>query len=174
MPIQENAADFRLISNNVANVFRNEIRERNRFLRGLTSWVGFRATTVWFDAPERAAGKSKYSLAKMLRLALIGIVSFSTAPLRFGIYAGILIGFLSTAYGVYAIAIYFFTDKAVPGWTSLLVLVAFISALQFALIGILGQYVGVIYEETKKRPIYIVSSIVKGSNDTFKPSDVRR
>ncbi|MEW5705262.1 MAG: glycosyltransferase family 2 protein [Actinomycetota bacterium] len=161
VPIYRDAADFRLISRKVADVFRKEIRERNRFLRGLTSWVGFNSTGIEFDVQRRAAGKSKFSPPKMLKLASAGGTSFSTIPLKIGIYVGLLFAFLSVLYAFYAIYIYLFTDGAVPGWTSIVVSIMFISAFQFMLIGILGLYIGHMFEEVKGRPIYIVRSVVR-------------
>lgn len=156
VPIRENAADFRLLDRRVVDVFKNDLREKHRFLRGLVSWVGFRSAGVEFQVQPRAAGRTKYTVSKMAYLALSSLVSFSTTPLRLGIYLGLLFGLGSLAYGIYAVYIALCTDRAVPGWASLLALVAFLGALQFMLIGLLGEYIGSIFEEVKNRPIYLV------------------
>ncbi len=156
--IDANAADFRLLDRKVVNVFKMDIRERTRFLRGLTAWVGFRTCSVAYNAEKRHAGSSKYSLRKMLLLAVDGICSFSALPL----YAGVVIGFLLSIagffYAVFAVVEKYMYNKNVPGWTSLVILITIIGGIQLILMGILGIYIGKIYEETKQRPIYLVRS----------------
>jgi glycosyltransferase involved in cell wall biosynthesis len=113
---------------------------------------------VHYDVDERVAGKSKYSFRRMAMFAVTGITSFSMLPLRLSLAAGFLGALACVAYGVYAIAVRLFTDTAMPGWASLVVLLSFINALQLIFIGLLGEYIGKIFEEVKQRPIYIVSS----------------
>ena len=151
------AADYRLISEKVVSVFREDIRERNRFLRGLMDWVGFRQVTVEYIAERRFAGKSKYSWAKMFTFAATGFTSFSVIPLRLSLLAGIVVAFLALCYGMYAIGMKVFTNATIPGWTSLAVVITFINAVQLIFIGVLGEYIGNIFEEVKNRPIYIVA-----------------
>lgn len=159
IPINQDAADFRLVSRRVAAVFQKDIRERDRFLRGLTSWVGFRSIAVDYTPQPRAAGKSKYSFKKMWRLATSGLLSFSTIPLKLGIYLGVAMGTVSLAYGAYALIMYFLTDRAVTGWTSLVIFISAISSLLFVLLGLIGVYIGRIFEEIKHRPLYIIRDI---------------
>lgn len=159
VPIHENAADFRLISRKVLDVFQQDLRERTRFLRGLVSWVGFRSIAVPFVASERAMGVTKYSLRKMLRLAEEGLTSFSTAPLKAGLMLGGLFGIVSIGYGMHALYSALFTDRVVPGWASLFILLCFLSAIHFTLIGLLGTYLGHVFQEIKRRPVYIVEAV---------------
>lgn len=159
VPIHENAADFRLLSRKVLEVFRRDIGERSRFLRGLVSWVGFRSTGVEFVAPQRLVGETKYSLRKMLRLAEDGLTSFSTAPLKAGLLLGGLFGVVSIGYGTHALYVALFTENAVPGWASLFILLCFLSAIHFTLIGLLGTYLGHVFQEIKRRPVYIVDYV---------------
>jgi glycosyltransferase involved in cell wall biosynthesis len=154
--ITPNVADFRLISQRVATVVREGVRERNLFLRGIFSWVGFQQCYVEYSAAERAAGSSKYSLSRMMRLALTGILSFSTRPLQLSIYVGMgmaLVGFLI---GIIAIIEYFAAADVPSGFTTLVTLLVMFSGVQLVFMGILGIYVGAIYEEVKGRPHYVV------------------
>lgn len=165
VPINESAADFRLISRRVLKVFQNEIRERNLFLRGLFSWIGFRNTGVPFTAGLRAAGKSKYSLARMVQFGTSGIVSFSKKPLQ----ATILFGFLFAAFAlVYALITFvqFFYYRSFPsGWTTLTILISLFSGVQLIFLGILGEYIGAIFDEVKRRPHYLIEDKVNFSGD---------
>lgn len=156
VPIHENAADFRLVSRRVADVIRRDIRERNMFLRGLFSWVGFNQKAVEFNAAARAGGASKYTLARMLGLATAAILSFSTKPLQVGIVAGLTVAALSVLLMAFTLVEYF-VDKSIPsGWTTLAMLILIFSSVQLFVMGILGAYIGGIYEEVKQRPHYIV------------------
>jgi glycosyltransferase involved in cell wall biosynthesis len=151
-----NAADFRLISCRVARVLSLDFRERNMFLRGIFSWIGFSQASIEYNAKKRVGGHSKYSYAKMLHLATSGILSFSTKPLQLGIMVG---GFFSVS--AFTMAIWsvaeFFLDKSIPsGWTTLIVLLLLFSGIQLIVLGIMGTYIGGIYEEVKGRPRYII------------------
>ena len=158
--ISENAADFRLISRRVANVLRKEIRERNMFLRGLFSWMGFNQTSVKFVAAPRAAGHSKYSMSRMLSLATAAILSFSTKPLQMSIFVGLGFAGLSFVLGIFTVVAYF-RDREIPsGWTTIVTLLLLFSGIQLIVLGILGAYVGGIYEEVKARPHYIVDEAI--------------
>ncbi|MFA5145952.1 MAG: glycosyltransferase family 2 protein [Candidatus Omnitrophota bacterium] len=152
-------ADFRLMDKKVIRSFRT-IRERSRFIRGLVKWVGFKQIGVEYVAPARYSGNSKYSIRKMMRLAVDGITSFSWFPLQVATYFGLLVSFFSFAYTLYAIFIRLFTSKAVPGWSSLLIAVTFIGGVQLVFLGIIGEYIGRIFEEVKGRPIYIVNEAI--------------
>lgn len=154
--INENAADFRLVSRRVAKLLRTQIRERNMFLRGLFSWIGFNQTCVEYVVEKRAAGQSKYSFTMMINLAVAGILSFSTKPLKLSIFIGM--GFAAMSFILGAITIVeYFIDKTIPsGWTTIVALLLLFSGVQMIFMGVLGAYIGGIYEEIKARPHYIV------------------
>jgi dolichol-phosphate mannosyltransferase len=157
MPLD--AGDFRLVDRRAVDAFRS-MRERARYVRGMFSWVGFRQIGVPYERPERFAGKPKYSYSKSLTLAVDGLVSFSNAPLRLALIAGFVFSSLSFLVGVFAIVAKLAGAFVVPGWTSILVAVSFIGGIQLTLMGMLGLYVGRIYEEVKARPIYVVRETV--------------
>jgi dolichol-phosphate mannosyltransferase len=151
--------DFRLMSRKVVVALR-ELREVHRFVRGMVAWVGFRQTAVFYDRPGRFAGETKYPFRKMLRFAIDGITSFSILPLRFATYLGMLISVASIGVAVWALVVKFVFHSVVPGWTALTVLIALLAAVQLLMIGILGEYVGRIYEQVKSRPLYVVGERV--------------
>jgi dolichol-phosphate mannosyltransferase len=153
------AGDFRLMSRRVIVALR-ELREAHRFVRGMVAWVGFRQIDVPYDRPGRFAGETKYPLRRMLRFALDGITSFSVLPLRFSTYLGIAMNLASLGVILWALLSKFVFERTVPGWTFIVVMVAIFSGVQLLMIGILGEYVGRIYEEVKRRPLYIVADTV--------------
>ena len=150
-------ADFRLLDRKVISAF-SEIRERNRFLRGLTFWVGYRRKEIKYTAQKRHSGSTKYNWSRMISFAIDGITSFSTVPLLFSIFIGFMMAGAGFLYGCYAIYARFFTDWTIPGWSSLMIFTSTIGGLQLILLGVLGVYIGKIYEETKQRPIYLVQT----------------
>jgi len=150
--------DFRLMSRKVVLILR-QLRETHRFVRGVVAWIGFKQTAVLYARPGRAAGDTKYPFRKMLRFAIDGITSFSILPLRFATYLGILISFFAGVIAVWAI-IAKLTSHTVEGWTATVVLVSFFAGVQLLMTGILGEYVGRIYEQVKQRPLYVVSDRV--------------
>jgi polyisoprenyl-phosphate glycosyltransferase len=154
------AADFRLISRKVATVFQEGIREQNQFLRGLFQWVGFRSAQVPFASPPRVAGRTKYRPLALLAFSIVGLTSFSKLPLRFSILAGFLLSSFSLLYGIWLLFIYFTAGHLPPGYTSLILMVLFLGGLQLTVLGILGEYVGSIFDEVKRRPLYVVDEIV--------------
>lgn len=156
VPINPNAADFRLISNRVARALTVGFKERNMFLRGLFSWIGFSQTGVTFIAEKRFAGESKYSLSRMAKLAMAGILSFSTKPLQLSIFVGASFALLAFLLIIVSVAKYFIVQSIPDGWTTLVVLLLLFSGIQLIVLGIMGAYVGGIYEEVKGRPRYIV------------------
>jgi glycosyltransferase involved in cell wall biosynthesis len=164
VPVQRNAADFRLISGRVARTLR-EIRERGVFLRGILSWVGFNQAAVEYTPAPRAAGRSKYSLSRMMALATVGILSFSTKPLRMGIFVGFAFALLGFAYGLVTV-IGYYTDPHTPrGYATIVTLLLLFSGVQLVFMGILGAYVGAIYDEVKRRPHYIVDESINIGSD---------
>jgi len=156
VPINPNAADFRLISGRVAKALSGGFRERNMFLRGLFTWIGFNQTGVEYTAEKRFAGQSKYSLSRMVKLAMAGILSFSTKPLQVSIFVGASFALLAFFLILYSVGKYFLVQSIPDGWTTLVVLLLLFSGIQLIVLGIMGAYVGGIYEEVKGRPHYIV------------------
>jgi len=160
VPINANAADFRLISSRVASSLSADFQERNMFLRGLFSWMGFTQASVEYVAEPRFAGQSKYSFSRMLQLAVAGILSFSTKPLHTSIFVGVGFAVLAFAYMLISVIIYF-VDQSIPsGWTTLVALLLLFSGIQLIVLGIMGAYIGGIYEEVKGRPRYIIEEVI--------------
>ncbi len=151
--------DFRLMSRKVVVALR-ELRETHRFVRGMVAWVGFKQTEVLYDRPGRFAGETKYPLRKMVRFALDGITSFSVLPLRFSTYLGMLMSIASVGVIVWALLSKFVYHHVVEGWTGLIIVVAVFASVQLLMIGILGEYIGRVYEEVKRRPLYLVGDTV--------------
>jgi dolichol-phosphate mannosyltransferase len=147
--------DFRLMSRRVVIALRS-LRESHRFVRGLVSWVGFKQTAVLYDRPGRFAGETKYPLRKMIRFAIDGITSFSILPLRFSTYLGVVTSIGSVVLALWALVAHLFFNATVPGWTATVVIITLLASVQLLMIGILGEYVGRIYEEIKRRPLYVV------------------
>lgn len=164
IPIPIDTGDFRLISRRVAQTL-SDMPERDRFVRGMTSWVGFRQTALPYKRAARHAGETKYTLLKMMRLATDGIMSFSTKPLQISIALGLLCAGIATCGIAYALFMRLFTDIWVQGWTALMIAVLFLGGIQLITIGILGGYVGRIYLESKRRPLYVVSALVGFNRD---------
>ncbi|MCO7175989.1 glycosyltransferase family 2 protein [Sporolactobacillus kofuensis] len=147
--------DFRLIDRRVCNEMKR-IPEKNRFMRGLVSWVGFNQTAIEYVRDERLAGETKYPLKKMLKLSIDGLTSFSYKPLKIATYSGALLSIAGFVYMIVALALRFFTSSTVPGWTSLIVIQLLFSGFTLFILGVIGEYIGRIYDETKDRPLYIV------------------
>jgi len=155
VPIPLDTGDFRLMDEKVVLALRN-MREKHRMLRAMTSWVGFRQAAVPYERAERFAGTSKYPLRKMLVLALDGIVSFSTIPLKFVTLIGLMFSALSVVGMLYAVALRLLTSNWVPGWTLIFISLLLIGGMQFIFLGIIGEYIGRIYSEAKNRPLFFV------------------
>jgi glycosyltransferase involved in cell wall biosynthesis len=166
--IPVDTGDFRLMDRRVVNVLK-AARERHRFLRGMVSWAGFDQTGVEYDREERLSGRTKYPVSKMLRFAIDGITSFSDVPLRFASYLGFTV---STAAFIYAIVIVIFkafhlgTPEYARGWASTMVVILFLGGVQLIGIGILGEYLGRIYDEVKARPLYLIADIERSAQST--------
>ena len=155
--IEEGSADFRLISRKCIDVFKNSIREQNQFLRGLFRWVGFEQCTCEFVSGKRHRGKSKYTTRRMLSFAINGIVSFSKMPLVISAIIGLIIASLGFVYGAYTIVASLIVSQRIPsGWPSTISLIAFLGGLQLSALGVIGRYIGEIFDEVKRRPMYIV------------------
>jgi polyisoprenyl-phosphate glycosyltransferase len=147
--------DFRLVDRKALDAFL-QMREHNRYVRGMFSWIGFRQGAVPYDREPRHAGTTKYPLRKMIKFAADALVGFSTAPLRFALVGGFIIAVLAVGYGVAAIALKLAGLPYVPGYASLLVTIAFLSGVQLMVMGMVGQYVARVYDETRGRPLYLV------------------
>jgi glycosyltransferase involved in cell wall biosynthesis len=158
------AADFCLITARVRQALR-DMPERHRFLRGMISWVGFRRVLVPYEAPPRAAGKTKYSLVKMMALALDAVFSFSAEPLRLALRAGVAIAVLGFVYLAWTLIYGYLIHGLVPGYASLIGVVLILGGFQLAFIGLIGQYLARVFEEVKSRPVYLLKQ---------RPADGRR
>ena len=153
--IPQNVGDFRLLDRKVVDALK-KLPERNRFVRGLVSWVGFRQTDLLYERDARYAGETKYPFLKMLEFALDGITSFSAIPLRLATWMGLLCSFASFLFILWVIGAKLFTDRTVLGWASLMGAVLLIGGVQLFTIGILGEYIGRIFDEAKQRPLYLI------------------
>ena len=154
------AADFCLLSKQVYTQLSN-MKEHHRFLRGLVCWVGFKRTFIEYQAPERLAGESKYSLVKMIRLATDAIFSFSSTPLLIATRLGLMLILLGFLYALRNVYIYFHSEEVVTGWASTICVIIIIGGFQLLFLGLIGQYISRIFEEVKRRPNYIVREIVE-------------
>jgi len=159
--IPVDTGDFRLMSRRVVEALRRS-PERHRFLRGMVSWVGFNQTSVEYDRDVRNAGTTKYPLPTMLRFAIDGITSFSDIPLRFASYLGFAVSAIAFVYALVVISFKLFSLKPpayTPGWASTIVAVLFLGGVQLMSLGILGEYLGRVYDEVKGRPLYLISDV---------------
>jgi glycosyltransferase involved in cell wall biosynthesis len=153
--IPENVGDFRLMDRVVVDALKR-LPERQRFMKGLFAWVGFRTVTIDYKRPERAAGQSKFSGFALLNFAMEGFTSFSTAPLKVSTYLGAASALATFAYAVFIVIRTLIFGIGVPGYASLLVAILFFGSVQLVSIGLLGEYIGRIYLETKQRPTYLI------------------
>lgn len=154
--IQEGGSDFRLMDKVVVKAFRR-YREHARFIRGMIGAMGFRQTQIEFVAPKRFAGVSKFSPKKMLKLAIDGVMAYSILPLRLGLYIGTLCGILSVLLIIHVLVSKFILDDAVAGWATITACILFFGGMQLMVLGILGEYIGRVFEEVKNRPLYLIA-----------------
>jgi glycosyltransferase involved in cell wall biosynthesis len=150
--------DFRLVDRRALDVF-NQMRESNRFVRGMFSWIGLEQAGVVYARRERFAGDTKYPLRKMLRFAATGVISFSAAPLRAALNLGFFVSFVAFALGVWSIVVKVSGLYEVPGWTSIVVVTTFIGGIQLIVLGVIGEYIGDIHAEVKRRPLYVIDEL---------------
>jgi len=153
-----NVGDFRLIDRKALNAFRS-MRESSRYLRGMFSWIGFNQTSVPYDYHDRHAGKPKYNFRRMLGLGVNGIVSFSHVPLEIALHIGFFVATLSFLAGVGDLIAKLTVADTVPGWLSIAIMVSFLGGMQLLILGVIGIYMGRVYDEVKNRPLYVVSHI---------------
>ena len=156
-PIPVDAGDFRLMDRKVVDALKS-LPERNRFMKGLYAWVGFRNEIIPYVPNERHAGESSFSMRRLSRLAFTGVTAFTNAPLRLWSGIGVVLALLAFGFGLWIIIDHFVNGVEVPGWATLVTGMAFLSGVQLLSIGILGEYVGRIFEEVKQRPVYVVGS----------------
>lgn len=160
VPVQEDVGDFRLLDKRCVKALCS-LRECQRYTKGLFCWIGFEKKEILFDRPPRAAGKTKWNYWKLFNLAIDGITSFTTAPLRIAAFAGCFFAFVAAIYLIFIVLRTLLYGEDVPGYPSLISLILFIGSVQFTFMGILGEYVGRIYNESKGRPPYIVGESTK-------------
>jgi glycosyltransferase involved in cell wall biosynthesis len=157
-PIPLDTGDFRLMTRRALDAFLS-LPEQARFIRGMVAWVGFRQVPFLYDRQERHAGESKYPLSKMIRFALDAVTGFSTAPLRFASHAGLVLTGASALLMLY-VAFAWLTGRAIqPGWTSLMLVVLVLGAVQMFVLGMIGEYLGRLYVESKRRPLYLIADV---------------
>jgi dolichol-phosphate mannosyltransferase len=153
-----NTGDFRMISKRVKLAL-SSMKEKHRLIRGMISWVGFRQTAVEYNREARFGGETKYPLHKMLKLSLDGITSFSTVPLKIVSFSGVLISGCGLLYALYVIIQKLTGQPYVQGWSSIIVIILVIGGIQLIAFGILGEYIGRIFEESKNRPLYLIDEV---------------
>lgn len=155
IPIPLEAGNFSLLDRKVVDVLR-AMPERNRYIAGMRAWAGFRQTGIEFDRDARYAGRPHMTLSQLFRLAFDGLFSFSNVPLRIAMYVGMTTAIVSFSAGMVVLYIRLFTDHATPGWASPVVSILFIGGLILVTLGIIGEYIGRIYDEVKRRPLYVI------------------
>lgn len=157
--IPTDVGDFRLMSRKAVDALK-QLREKHRYVRGMVAWLGFPQATVLYDRSARYAGVTKYSLVRMISFSWIGLTSFSIVPLRLATLCGLLSAVVGFLYGIYALIVKFYYQTAIVGWTSLVILVLLLGGIQLICLGIIGEYVGKLYEESKQRPLYLINEVV--------------
>ncbi len=169
--IPPDAGDFRLLDRKAVDAI-NALPERNRLMKGLYAWVGFRTDFVPFEAEPRIAGHTKFTWSHLFRLAFTGLTSFTTVPLRFVSIAGLFISLSSLFYGFFLLFEHFVQGDHLPGWTTLSVGMMFLSGVQLLALGVIGEYLGRTFEEVKQRPVYIVAEDTRVKFRSNSPSPV--
>lgn len=154
--INQGSADFRLLDKRIVRVLIKDITEYHLFYRGLISWIGYNQIGIEYVPNKRFSGKSKYSFMKMVNFAIDGITSFSIKPLKLAILLGLLLSVLSGIYGIYVLFMSIFTDETVKGWSSVLLSILFIGGVNMVLLGIIGEYMGKLYIQSKNRPYFLI------------------
>ncbi|HYC31688.1 MAG TPA: glycosyltransferase, partial [Gemmatimonadales bacterium] len=171
--IPADTGDFCLMDRQVVDLL-NSMPERNRYIRGLRAWVGFRQTAVDFDRPGRFAGEPKYTFRKSLALAVNGIISLSKTPLRIATYFGLLVAGSSFLLALVLVIAKLTVDFEIHGWASTVVIMLFLGGVQLLTIGIIGEYISRIYDEVKQRPLFVVREVDNPSQDAAVPPRAAR
>lgn len=172
VPIPEDTGDFRLMSRRVVDAL-TAMPEHGRFIRGMVSWIGGRQVPILYERAARYAGTTKYPLRKMIRLAAVAITSFSTVPLRLAVWLGMSIAGLAGILFVYTIS-QWARGAVVDGWTSMMAAICLFTGAQFVLLGIMGEYLGIVVDEVKRRPLYLLDSIVLNGRNHQVPFSTSR
>ncbi|MBC7807506.1 MAG: glycosyltransferase family 2 protein [Akkermansiaceae bacterium] len=167
--IPADTGDFRLMDRRVVNAL-NQMNESHRFLRGMSAWVGFRQEPIYYERPARVAGETKYPLGKMLRFAMDALTSFSDAPLKLATNIGVITALFALLYGGITIVRYFTNHgEWQAGWASIIALLTFLSGIQLITLGLVGEYIGRIYDEVKRRPLYLIADEHNGAEQQPPP-----
>lgn len=157
----ENVGNYRLVSRRAVEAFK-ELRETHRFARGLFCWIGFPTTEIEFEREARVAGKTKYNYKTMINYAIEGLTSFTTAPLRWATYAGIISAVIAVVYAIYVVYMVITNNPNLqPGWASMVCIMLFFGSLQLIFLGVIGEYLGRIFNETKNRPLYYIQEYIQ-------------
>lgn len=156
--LPENVGDFRLLSRPVVDTIK-KLPERRRFMKGLFAWVGFKTTSVFYERQPRYAGKTKWNYLKLFNFAIEGITSFSIVPLQIASFIGVLVSLFAFIYGVCLVIQTLLYGNPVKGYPSLMVAMLFLGGVELIVLGIIGEYIGRIYEESKQRPLYVIRNI---------------
>ncbi|TGK42477.1 glycosyltransferase family 2 protein [Leptospira andrefontaineae] len=159
--------DFRIMSRRVTDVLVS-MKEQHRYIRGLIAWIGFRQTGLEYDRDERFDGETKFSVSKMLKFALDGITSFSSAPLKFSSYLGFTSAFFGALYTIYILYLKLFTDNTIQGWTSVMIIVLVLGGIQLIALGMIGEYLSRVHDQSKNRPLYVIEKIYSARPKTKK------
>ena len=167
-PIPLDSGDFRLISRRVLDALES-MPEQHRYLRGMISWIGLRQQPIFYDRDARFAGETKYPLTKMVRLAFDGLTAFSTKPLRFATYGGISSILASLLFLTYAIVSWLFFSGSPRGWASMMALVSALGGAQLLALGVIGEYLGRAYEQSKGRPLFLIDEILRNESASQSP-----
>ena len=165
IPIPEDTGDFRLLSRRAINAL-SGLRERNRFMKGLFAWIGYPQTAVYYDRDPRYAGKSKWSYPALWNLALEGITSFTVAPLKLATYIGLLTATGAFLYGIWILIKTLLYGDPVAGYPTMMIVILFMGGVQLLALGIIGEYLGRIFSESKQRPLYLVNEYYNSENDS--------
>lgn len=168
MKIPEDVGDFRIIDRRVIEVIKR-LPERNRFMKGLFAWAGFKSKAVPYVRPDRSAGETSWNYWRLWNFAIDGVVGFSTSPLRVWSYFGFIISALAFAYGSFIVYRAFFSELDTPGYASTMTVILFLGGIQLISIGILGEYIGRLFVEVKGRPVYIVDRLISEGDDKSPP-----
>ncbi|EKO51301.1 glycosyltransferase, group 2 family protein [Leptospira kirschneri str. 200803703] len=163
--------DFRIMSRRVTDVL-SSMREQHRYIRGLISWIGFKQIGLEYEREERFEGSTKFSVAKMLKFALDGITSFSSAPLKLSSYLGFFTAFCGAIYALYVIYLKIFTSETITGWSSMMIVVLILGGIQLLALGMIGEYLSRVNDESKNRPLYVIEDVY--SSDSQKQKTKKR
>jgi dolichol-phosphate mannosyltransferase len=167
--IPRDAGDFRLLDRKVVDILK-KMRERDRYIRGLTFWIGFDQVGVPYERKGRFAGHTKYSLTRLMKLAVDAVVSFSTFPLRIAAYFGFIIAAACFIYTIYVVILEIFKHVTPKGWSSLIMAILFLGGVQLVCLGAIGEYIGRMGEEIRRRPLFVVKRIIDGEKQEERPS----